>query len=585
MKRIFELVGPHWRRIALGACCSVVISAMDGSLAWLVKPIVDNVFVEGDKSYLLLIAAGVSAVFFFKGLFMYVQNYLMSSVGAKIVRDVRNKLYRHMIYLPMSHYGRDTTGSMMSRVINDAGTLQALLAFRVKDLFVSSGTIIVLTCVAFYRRWDLTLIALLVLPIAFVIVGRLGRRLKHVSMMAQQRISDITASLSEGLKGIKIIKSFNVEDAESGRFNGMSHAYYREYMRSIRITEATSLIMEMVAGLGVALIIYYGGFLVANKTITSGDFFSFLAAIIMIYTPAKRLAQVHNGFEQAKAYISRIDEIFKTEKEKEGKARLEKFENEIVYSGVSFSYESREEEALTDINLSVRKGEVVALVGRSGSGKTTLVDLLSRFQTPQKGLISIDGVDISSVTLRSLRSMIGMVSQDVILFNDTVRANIAFGIADADGDRIIKAAEAAFAHEFISALPKGYDTVIGESGAMLSGGQRQRMSIARAIYKNPPILILDEATSALDTQSEIMVQRALDRIMDETKAGSAKTIFVIAHRLSTVKRADRIIVLDRGRIAETGTHDELMKRDGLYKQLYALQHGAVPDADSDVFLI
>lgn len=581
MKRIFELVRPHSGRLVLGALASLAVSALNGSLAWIVKPVVDDIFVSGNKAYLLPIAAAVTTVFVFRGIFEYVQNYLMNSIGAKIVRDIRDRLYSHMVYLPMSHFAGDTTGAMMSRVITDAGLLQSLLAYRVKDLFVSSGTIVILTGIAFYRRWDLTIIALVVLPFAFFAVGRLGKRLKRVSERAQKKIADLTGSISEGLTGIKIIKSFGMEERDAGRFRVKNQSYYREFMRSVRIIEATSLVMELVAGAGVAFIIYYGGSLVADRVITSGDFFSFLTAILMIYTPAKRLAQVYNGLQQARAYIGRIDGIFVAEKEPQGGLGLPGISHGLAYENVSFKYDGREEDAVRDVSLEVRKGEVVALVGRSGSGKTTLVDLLARFYVPQKGSISIDGHDIRDATLGSLRSQIGIVSQNVILFNDTVRANIAFGRPEASESDVLKAAQAAFAHEFITRLPMGYDTPLGEGGALLSGGQRQRISIARAILKDPPVLILDEATSSLDTQSELMVQKALDRLVfsedgaGEGPAGTVrrKTIFIIAHRLSTVQKADRIIVLDRGRVAEAGTHEELLRGEGLYRQLYNLQYG------------
>lgn len=581
MRRIFELVKPHSGRLAVGAAASLAVSVLNGSLAWIVKPVVDDIFISGRKSLLFPIAVLVTLVFVLRGIFEYSQNYLMNSVGAKIVRDIRNGLYSHMIYLPMSHFSKDTTGSMMSKVVTDAGLLQSLLAYRVKDLFVSSGTIVILVAVALYRRWDLTLIALVVLPFAFYAVGRLGKRLKRVSAKAQEKIANLTGSVSEGLAGIKIIKSFGMEQRDASRFKEKNQGYYREFMRSVRIIEATSLIMEVVAGAGVAFIIYYGGSLVADKVITSGDFFSFLTAILMIYTPSKRLAQVYNGLQQARAYIGRIDEVLANGTERREGAELPPMEDGIVYDKVSFMYEGREEEALRDVSLEVKKGEVVALVGRSGSGKTTLVDLLARFYEPQSGRILIDGRDIGRSKLSSLRFQIGLVSQNVILFNDTVRANIAYGMPEAAEEEIVKSAEAAYAHEFIAGLPQGFDTPIGEGGALLSGGQRQRISIARAILKDPPILILDEATSSLDTQSELMVQKALDSLVfsgaGERSLGgpdSGKTIFVIAHRLSTIQRADRIIVLERGRVAEQGTHEELLSRGGLYRQIHDLQYGA-----------
>ncbi len=497
--------------MVLAVLCSVVVSAFNGALAYLVQPVVDDILIQGQQ--VTLLAFALFAVFLLRGVFRVAQNYLMRSVGAKIVRDMRNRLYRHMVFLPMSHFGGDSTGAMMSRVINDAGLLQNFLAYHARELFVSSATIAFLTAVAFYRRWDITLMALVVLPFAFFAVGRLGKRLKRISKRAQQRISDITESLSEGLSGIKIIKAFSTEDMEVDRIRDKNQEYYREQMRITRTEEATSLIMDFVAGVGIGFIVYYGGSLVSSAEISTGDFFSFLAAIMMIYTPAKRLAQVHNAFQVAKAVVGRIDETLAVEKEPEGSAALGGFSDSIEYRNVSFKYRGRVEDALSDVSLKVRKGEMIALVGRSGSGKTTFVDLLARFYLPESGGIYIDGVDIKTVTLSSLRSQIGIVSQDVILFNDTIRNNIAYGRQGAAREEVVRAAVAAHAHEFITELPQGYETQIGEGGVLLSGGQKQRISIARAVLKDPPILVLDEATSSLDTQSEIIVQRALDDLM------------------------------------------------------------------------
>ncbi|HAM53812.1 MAG TPA: ABC transporter permease [Nitrospiraceae bacterium] len=525
----------------------------------------DKVFVEKSATSIMLVSIAIMAAFSGRGIFEFFQSYLMTSAGAKVVRDIRNKIYRHMLYLPMSFIHKDSTGAMVSRVLNDAGAVQALLAYTVKDLLVEGTTVVVLICVAMVRRWDLTLISILVLPVAFYFVGRLGKRLKKVSHRTQEKVSMLTETITESFMGNKMIKSFCREEDESVRFRDKNQDFYRELMRSIRINEASSLLMEFVGGVGIGFVVWYGGSLVIQRTITPGDFFSFLAAIFMIYTPAKRLAAAQNALQQGRAPLERIEKVLAEEKETGGTVPLERFEREIVIDNVSFRYDGTDDDALNGITLKVKKGEIIALVGRSGAGKTTLVDLIPRFYLPSEGKIFLDDLDISTVSLRALRSLIGLVSQDVILFNDTVRANIAYANPGASEQDIVGAARAAYAHDFILELPNGYNTIIGERGVRLSGGQKQRLSIARAILKNPPILILDEATSALDTASEMMVQGALENLMND------RTAFVIAHRLSTVRRASRIIVLDKGKVVESGTHEELLASHGVYEKLYHLQ--------------
>lgn len=565
LKKILILVKPYWGRIVLAGVFSLIVSGLNGSLAWLVKPAVDKVFVNREVTYLFLLSLAVMVVYLCRGVFFFFNSYLMRSAGAKIVRDIRDKLYTHMLHLPMSFVQKDSTGAMTSRVINDAGAVQELLAFTIKDIFVEGGTVVILLCVALARRWDLTVFSIIVLPLAFYFVSRFGRRLKSVSDRVQAKISVLTEMLVEGFSGNKVIKSFCREDYEAKRFKNSDQDYYREVMRSVRITEATKLMMEFVGGIGIAFVLWYGGNLVIKGSITTGDFFSFLAAIFMVYTPAKRLAAAHNSLQQAKAPLDRIDRLLNEDKEAGGGITLSEFKGEIVFKDVSFRYPETGEDALDNINISVKKGEIVAIVGRSGAGKTTFVDLIPRFYKPAAGKIYIDGVDISDATLSSLRALIGIVSQDVMLFNDTVKANIAYGKSGATEVDIVNAAKAAYAHDFILQLPSGYKTVIGERGVRLSGGQRQRLSIARALLKNPSMLILDEATSSLDTESEIMVQRALENLMSD------RTSFVIAHRLSTVRKANRIIVFDSGRIIESGTHEELLTTGSVYKRLHSLQ--------------
>lgn len=564
-KRMILLVKPYWSRLALVAILSLIVSGMTGALAWLVKPALDEVFLGKDTTLLIILPIAVLGLFVARGCLAFFQAYLMLSVGAKVVRDIRNALYRHLLFLPINEFKKESSGAMLSRAINDAGQLQQFLAQAVKDMFISGTTVIVLIGVAFYMRWDLALIAIVVLPFAFYSVKRVGIRLKNVSTEAQKKISLITEFFSETISGIKMVKVFGKEGVLNKLFMKRNHSYYQELMRATRLTGLTTLIMEVIGGFGIASVLWYGGWLVIQGIITPGQFFAFLTAIFMVYTPAKRLAAAHNSIQQSKASLERIDELLDKEVETNGKGHMGPLRDQIEFRKVSFSYPGSKRDVLSDLSFSVKKGEIVAIVGRSGAGKTTLVDLIPRFYDPGDGAIYINGVNIADVSLQSLRQQIGLVSQDVILFNDTVRANIVFGSPDVFDGHIINAAKAAYANDFILELPEGYDTIIGEGGVLISGGQRQRISIARAILKNPSILILDEATSALDAESEMMVQMAMDALIRD------RTTFVIAHRLSTVKNADRIIVLENGSIVEIGVHDELLKTGGIYKKLYDLQ--------------
>jgi subfamily B ATP-binding cassette protein MsbA len=565
LKKIFQLVKPYWHRVAVAVVISLIISGLNASLAWLVKPAMDDILIKKDINLLLLLPLAVFFIFLFKGIFTFFHEYLMRSAGQKMVTHLRNKLYRHILELPMGYFSKNSSGELISKMINDTSILQGVISLTIKDLFIESSTVIALTGVALWRRWDLTLISIVVLPTAFYGVGHLGKRIRLISKRTQEKISLITEFLNDSFAGMKIIKAFRKEADESERFKRKNKDFYRENMRAIRVSEFASLIMEAVSGIGIAFVMWYGGWLVIKNVISVGDFFSFLTAILLIYTPAKRLARVNIGIQQARAPLSRIHDLLSEQKEVDGTEELKIFSREIKFDGVSFMYPFAKRKALENVNLEVKKGEIIAIVGKSGGGKTTLVNLLPRFFTPAEGRIYMDGVDISTATFKSLRNQFGIVTQEVILFNDTVAVNIAYGKPEADREEIITASKAAYAHDFIVELPQGYDTIIGERGMTLSGGQRQRLSIARAILKNPPILILDEATSSLDTASEMMVQGAIENLMKN------RTTFVIAHRLSTIKRADRIIVLDKGMILEVGTHKELYERGGLYKKLYELQ--------------
>ncbi|MBI4679703.1 MAG: ABC transporter ATP-binding protein [Nitrospirae bacterium] len=454
---------------------------------------------------------------------------------------------------------------LISRVINDSNVLQGLLGYSIKDIIVEGTSFLVLLIIAFIRRWDLALIAITVLPFSFFVINKFGEKMKKISQQTQEQISGLIIRLTESISGIKMIKGFGREKLHEDKFNEENKNNYRVALKGARTIEYSSLIHEIITGIGSTSILFYGFYLVFHNKMTMGDLLSFFAAIGMMYTPIRRLGNANNNLQQARAASERIFYLLDQQPEVDGTKNLTEIKNEIVFDNVRFIYPGTRKKVLDDINFRVKKGELVAIVGKSGAGKTTLVDMLPGFYKPVSGSIFIDGIDVNDITLESLRKNIGIVSQDIILFNETVMDNIALGKLDATEEEIKEAAKAAYAHDFIKEMLHGYNTIIGERGIRLSGGQKQRISIARALLKNPPILILDEATSSLDTASEIIVQKALDNLMTN------RTTFVIAHRLSTVRKADKILVLDKGKIIETGTHEELLSKEGMYKFLYKSQ--------------
>ncbi|MCG3115694.1 MAG: ABC transporter ATP-binding protein/permease [Candidatus Manganitrophus sp. SA1] len=561
--------------------CSAMVSLLTAAYAWLVQPVVNDVFIRKDGFMLKILPVAIILVALLKGLFNYGQAYLVRYVGSRIIAGIRKDLYHHIVLLPIGFHAKNATGKLMSRVINDVGIMQTAVSTVVKDLFQQSLTMVALTGVIFYQNWQLGLMAILAMPLATYPLIRVGRRLRKVARAGQEKIGDLTSILQETFSGIRIVKAFGREDFETERFDKKNMNYFKNVMRATSVSELTSPMMETLGSVGAAAIIWYGGYQVITGQMDAGAFFSFMTAAMLMYAPMKGLSSANNILQQALAAAERVFTILDQKNEREldlGRRLVPSLHGEIEFREVSFQYDGIRSAALSNISLKARPGEVIALVGSSGAGKTTLVNMIPRFYEPQGGTILIDGIPIQEINLGSLRSQIGIVSQEVVLFDDTVRWNIAYGLDHVSDEEVVRAAEAAYAHLFIGKMPKGYDTVLEKGGANLSGGERQRLAIARALLKNPPILILDEATSALDAESEFIVQKALVNLMKN------RTTFVIAHRLSTVQRATCIIVVDQGRIVEMGRHEDLMQRDGPYRKVYQMQFlhtegGEAPDGE------
>lgn len=567
-KRLLSYTKPYLGRLIAGILLAIVVSAATGAAAWIVKPVMDDIFLSKDTTLLKILPIGFILIYTIKGLARYGQSYLMRSIGQKIITRIRNELYEHIQKMPLSFFHNTPSAILMSRITNDVTMLGHVSSQVVADFFRQSFTFFILLGLTFYREWKLATIAVVVFPFIGIFIVSIGRKLRVLSRKNQEKMADLNIILQETFTGNKIVKAFGMEDYENKRFMNENRKLYDISMKETKRYEMVSPLMELFGAVGAGVVIWYGGYQVISGATTPGTFFSFMTALIMLYEPIKKLSTMNNVVQQSMAAAERVFEMLDTKVEitnNDGAVEIKEFKDRISFNDVWFQYNSNNGMVLKGINLIVKRGEVIALVGSSGAGKSTLVDMIPRFHDVTKGSINIDSYDIRNITLTSLRRQIGIVTQETILFNDTVKNNISYGRVDAGMDDIHKAAESAYAHDFIIEMPSGYDTVIGERGVKLSGGQRQRLSIARAILKNPAILILDEATSSLDTESEKMVQQALENLMKD------RTTFVIAHRLSTVLNADRIVVIDDGRIVETGRHDELLAHGGIYKKLYEMQ--------------
>jgi ATP-binding cassette, subfamily B, bacterial MsbA len=565
-KRLLRLAKPHTFKFSVAMICMLVVGATTSALAFLVKPALDEIFLKQNAEMLMWIPLAVIGIYLLKGTCSYAQTILMNFVGQRIVADLRAELYRKIQTQSLAFFTKHPTGILMSRITNDIGFIQGAVSEAVTALLKDSFTLICLVFVIFYRDWQLAIIAMFVFPLAVYPIAKFGQKMRQVATRTQVTLGSLTTLLQETISGTRIVKAFSMEEYENRRFSGENERLFRLNLKAVSINAVSSPFMEFLGGLGISAIIFYGGYQVIHGHSTPGTFFSFLTALIMLYEPVKRLTNVNNTIQQGIAGAQRVFAIIDLVPEIRNRPTalpLPRISREIEIRNVTFRYD--ETPVLRNIHLKIRAGEVVAFVGMSGGGKTTLVNLIPRFYDVTEGAILIDGLDIRDITIESLRGQIAIVTQQTILFNDTVRNNIAYGDIVKTEDEIVAAAKAANAHDFILRLPAGYDTLIGEQGTKLSGGERQRISIARALLKDAPILILDEATSSLDSEAEIEVQEALENLM------KGRTTLVIAHRLSTIRNVDRIIVLFGGEIREEGTHDDLLACQGEYCRLYTMQ--------------
>ncbi|GAB4126753.1 MAG: ABC transporter ATP-binding protein [Ignavibacteriales bacterium] len=521
-------------------------------------------------SILFKICSLILIAFILKNIFHYLQEYFLAYAEQGIIKDIRNKLYDHLHKLPMSYFKDQRTGDLISRITNDVTVIQASVSAIFLSLFKEPLTIFVFIFIAVTISWQLTLISFLILPFSILIIAVIGSKLRKQTVQLNKSIGWITTILNETISGIKIVKAFNMESYEIKKFEHYTQRYFKKILKRARLRAISGPTTEIIGvAVGIVIIFYGGKLVIVDKELEASKFLGFLFSIFQILPSLKQMSGINNKVQEAIAAGYRIFEVLDTEpaiKDPENPVSLTEFKRNIEFENVSFKYEDSDELILDKINFSAEKGKIIALVGSSGAGKTTLVDLLARYYDPIDGSIKIDGIDIKSLKLFDVRKFLGIVTQETVLFNESVKNNIAYGLKDYPMEKIIEVSKAANAHNFIMELPHQYDTIIGERGTKLSGGQRQRISIARALLKNPPIMILDEATSSLDNESEILVQEAIERLMDN------RTTFVIAHRLSTVRNADLILVLDKGRIVQRGNHEQLIQiNDGIYKRLYELQ--------------
>jgi subfamily B ATP-binding cassette protein MsbA len=565
-RRLLALVKSQWPRLSLALLCMLLVAAITPVKPYLVKPIVDEIFVKKNVKMLQLLPFVIIMIYILEAVFVFGETYLMNYVGQDLIKRLRDELYSHIQMLSLSFFHKHETGVLMARITNDVSIIKGMVSDAAAGVLKDSLSIVGLLCVIFYLDWKLAMIAVTVLPLAALLIVNFGRRLRKLSTRRQEAMADMSSLLHETFTGTRIVKAFGMEPHENRRFFEKTARLFKYEIKAVIVKGISSPVMGLLGGIGVALIVWYGGKKVISGISTPGTFFSFMTALIMFYQPIKAISKLNNTVQEGLAAAVRIYAILDTDSdivERREAVELQRKRHPVVFENVSFKYE--DQMVLRNINLQVKAGEIVALVGMSGGGKTTLVNLVPRFYDVTEGAVLVDGHDVRDVTIASLRSQIGIVTQDPILFNDTIRCNIAYGNPKALESDIVAAATAAYAYDFVQSFPEGFDTVVGEKGVRLSGGEKQRICIARALLKNAPVLILDEATSSLDSESELAVQEALENLM------RGRTTFVIAHRLSTIRNADRIIVIVDGRIVEEGKHEELLSLRREYCKLYEMQ--------------
>ena len=565
--RLLAYIKPYTRRLALAVVCIIMAAGANLYLPWIIKDMIDDVLMSKDMVMLNLIAAGILVVMFTRGVFYYGQSYLVSYVGQRVIIDVRSVLFRKFQRMPLSYYDKQQTGTVMSYITNDVAVMQSAIVDNLIELVTEGSILIGSLAMMIYLDWKLSLLTLMTIPLVGFAMKIFGRKLKRSSTVIQERVAEITSLLQESISAIRVVKSFVRESYEIKRFEEQNWRNFQAAMKNVKLSSLLTPTVEFLAAIAVTFIVWFGGYEVVNEVITAGELVAFLTYAVNLANPVKRLSRVYAAIQKAMAAAERVFDIMDLDEkitDVPGAKPLPPIKGKVEFKDITFSYKEGQP-ALQHISLKAEPGQMIALVGPSGSGKSTIANLIPRFYDVDSGVITIDDHDIRQVTADSLREQIGLVPQETMLFSTSVMENIRYGRLEATDEEVIEAAKAANAEEFIKELPEGYDTKLGERGLNLSGGQRQRLAIARAILKNPRVLILDEATSALDTESEKIVQDALDNLM------VGRTSFVIAHRLSTIFNADQIFVVENGHLREHGPHEELLAAGGLYSNLYNIQ--------------